>query len=150
MNTKKCTKCGEEKKLEDFTRREESKDGHNCACRECTKKYMKDHYRRNKDYYIKKARKNEIKYRKIYRDFIVDYLKNHPCIDCGEEDIVVLEFDHREKDEKEFNISSLSKNGFKLKLLKNEIDKCDVRCANCHRRKTAKDYGWYRVFWEIK
>lgn len=29
-----------------------------------------------------------------------------------------------------------------LAMLKTEIEKCEVRCANCHRRKTARDLGW--------
>jgi hypothetical protein len=36
-----------------------------------------------------------------------------------------------------------------LNQVKNEIEKCDVRCANCHRRKTAKDFNWYKLSSEV-
>jgi hypothetical protein len=26
-----------------------------------------------------------------------------------------------------------------------ELSKCDVRCANCHRRRTARDFKWFRA-----
>lgn len=27
--------------------------------------------------------------------------------------------------------------------VKTEIAKCEIRCANCHAVKTAKQFGWY-------
>jgi hypothetical protein len=75
-----------------------------------------------------------------YRDrnrLLVDrYLATHPCVDCGESDIVVLEFDHV-RGHKGRAISVLVKHGVSGATLMAEIAKCDVRCANCHRRRTA-------------
>lgn len=61
---------------------------------------------------------------------------------CGETDPVVLDFDHL-RDKKE-NISWLVCHGAKLEIITEEIAKCEVRCANCHRRKTAKQFDWYK------
>jgi hypothetical protein len=63
--------------------------------------------------------------------YILLYLQKHPCEDCGEIDIRTLEFDHR--GEKSFTIGDAIWGGISLDLLAAEIDKCAVRCANCHR-----------------
>lgn len=67
----------------------------------------------------------------------------NPCVDCGEDDPVVLEFDHVRGD-KAGSISLMIHNGVSLETLIIEINKCQVRCANCHRRKTARDRGYFR------
>lgn len=65
----------------------------------------------------------------------------HPCIDCGETNPIILEFDHVTGD-KQFNISNVAREGYGMKRLKDEIAKCEVRCANCHRKKTYERSGW--------
>jgi len=88
----------------------------------------------------KKTRKRNDKDRKISRkygkernrEFVTEYLKTHPCVDCGNSDIRVLEFDHIENN-KEENISWIVKNAWSLQRLINEMEKCEVRCCNCHR-----------------
>ena len=52
------------------------------------------------------------------------------CVDCGETDRVVLHFDHV-RGEKVCSPSNCAP-GPKLDA---ELAKCDVRCANCHRRR---------------
>lgn len=64
-----------------------------------------------------------------------EYLGDHPCVDCGEEDPIVLEFDHV-AGTKEFPVSEGVSRMYSIKKIKAEIDKCEVRCANCHRRVT--------------
>lgn len=75
------------------------------------------------------------------RAFILEHLKAHPCVDCGETDPVVLEFDHV-RGEKEFHIAKASTHNISLARLEAEIAKCDVRCANCHRKKTYTSFGY--------
>ena len=75
------------------------------------------------------------------RKLFVDYLKAHQCVDCGESDIVVLEFDHV-RGKKVGNVSKISKDG-SIKVLEREIRKCDVVCSNCHSRRTAARSNWY-------
>jgi len=48
----------------------------------------------------------------------------------------VLEFDHV-RGQKVKNVADLVKDGVRWSLIDEEIGKCDVRCANCHRRRTA-------------
>lgn len=61
----------------------------------------------------------------------------HPCVDCGESDPIVLEFDHV-KGKKLNNIMTLVNWVAASSTLDEEIKKCSVRCANCHRRITVK------------
>lgn len=58
------------------------------------------------------------------------------CVDCDERDLVVLDFDH--VGEKTGNVTHLARRGASLARLKAEIGQCEVRCANCHRRRTRR------------
>ena len=70
------------------------------------------------------------------------YFRDHPCVDCGETDPVVLEFDHLR--DKKFGIATGIRNRNWQDVL-DEIAKCDVVCANCHRRRTTKRGGFLRA-----
>ena len=98
---------------------------------ECQRK----HYEANKDVYIERAKRWKIVYGKRNRQFLKEYRNAHPCVDCGEDDWVVLEFDHV-RGKKFMNVTDMSRRHFSIKKIQEEIDKCEVRCANCHRRKT--------------
>ena len=65
------------------------------------------------------------------------------CIDCGETNPLLLDFDHLR--DKRANVSQLVQSGFSWATIAAEIDKCVVRCANCHARKTAREIGSYRT-----
>lgn len=133
---KKCYKCNLFKENLSFAKHSKRSDGLQSVCRDCKKlmdkTYYKSHTSQMKEQ-IKKAQKKRIE---RIQDKLFQYLSLHPCVDCGEKDIVVLEFDH-ERD-KERNISIMINCGFTWEKILNEIEKCSVRCANCHRRKTAK------------
>ncbi len=63
--------------------------------------------------------------------WIADYKTAHPCA-CGETDIACLEFHHRDSKTKEFGLGSRGKVG--LAKIQRELLKCEVICANCHRK----------------
>jgi hypothetical protein len=73
---------------------------------------------------------------------LIEYLREHSCVDCGEDDVMVLEFDHL--GDKEFNISGGLRDR-SLAALIAEMAKCEVVCANCHRRRTAIRGGFLRA-----
>lgn len=104
------------------------------------------HYERNKELLKRRARAWSDAQTERLRALVWEYLALHPCIDCGEADPVVLEFDHREPEAKYKGVSLLIQHGVSVATLFKEIEKCDVRCANCHRRKTAKQFGWHNAF----
>jgi hypothetical protein len=71
------------------------------------------------------------------------HLSSNPCVDCGEADVRVLEFDH--VGTKESSVSALLSRGVSLARFEREINRCEVVCVNCHRRRTATRGGWLRL-----
>jgi len=119
--------------------------------REAQRKLTRAHYAANKAYYKEKARKHNKLHLDTLREYVIEYLENHPCVDCNNSDPRVLEFDHV-RGKKEFNISDAlrTNNWVNLEKLQNEIEKCDVRCANCHRIVTVERGGWYKSWSQSK
>ncbi len=76
------------------------------------------------------------------RAWVKAYLKEHPCVDCGEPDWRVLEFDHIDPASKSFSISRGIADGRNIDSIKTEIKKCEVRCCNCHRIRTRREKHW--------
>ena len=72
---------------------------------------------------------------------MMDFYKLNPCVDCGQTDPRVLDFDH--VDTKRHNISTLLKKEYSWETILEETKNCEVRCANCHRVKTAIDQNHY-------
>ena len=95
----------------------------------------KDHYQRYKALYKERSLKRNRSRRKWAREFVRRVKVLFDCVDCGESDPIVLEFDHV-RGKKVKNIADMVNNSYSIETIKNEIRKCDVRCANCHRRKT--------------
>ena len=77
--------------------------------------------------------------RRFMREFTRKYKAIHGCRECGNKDFRVLDFDHIDASKKEFGICQLWKYSSSLELLKNEIRKCQILCANCHRIKTYEE-----------
>lgn len=76
------------------------------------------------------------------RRWVFDYLKSHPCVDCGEDDVMVLQFDHSNPEEKTDRVANLIFRS-SIATLQAEMDKCEIRCANCHTKKTAEQFNYY-------
>ena len=102
-------------------------------CREC----QRDYYLDNRANHIANVAVRRRRCRAETREAINAYLIEHPCVDCGETDLDVLEFDHV-RGEKFMEISRMAAMGFSLDAIMAEIAKCEVRCANDHRRVTRR------------
>jgi len=100
-------------------------------------------YHNNKEWHIQNVTEHRPADRERAQKFALEYLSTHPCVDCGETDPLVLEFDHV-RGEKRGHRATLIRNGATIAKLQEEIDKCEISCANCHRRKTVKEKGWRR------
>ena len=139
---RRCGRCEEEKPDEDFAWRRIAKGQKDNYCRPCRAAYKKEHYASNRQKYIDAAEQRRRVLLAERMTFIVKYLRDHPCADCGEEDPVVLEFDHLR--DKKFAISS-GVRGRAWQSVLDEMAKCEVVCANCHRRRTAQRGGFARA-----
>src|SRR5438876_5898511 len=131
-----CTKCGELKPLEAFPPVRGGEPKLQTWCRDCFAQANARNYRKNHEREKARLRRQVAERRAEVRQKIIEYLRDHPCVDCGETDIVVLEFDH--VGEKIANISTYANAGRTWERVLAEIQKCEVRCSNCHRRKTLE------------
>jgi hypothetical protein len=77
------------------------------------------------------------------REYLWNLLKGKSCVDCSEDDPIVLQFDHV-RGTKDIAVCEMVSRGYSLEKIKAETEKCDIRCANCHQRRTAKQFGWYK------
>jgi hypothetical protein len=136
---KTCIKCKLSLELSEFSKNSAKKDGLQNTCRDCRKAYQKTWYKENATVHKQRvySSRNQVK------QWVYDYLASHPCVDCGESRIPCLDFDHRDPSEKSFNLGGLGTAVNGLDRVKAEIVKCDVRCSNCHRVRTAEQFGWY-------
>lgn len=85
---------------------------------------------------------NAERYEERNRAFVLDYLRSHPCVDCGEADPAVLDFDHVAG--KVIEVSRLVRSASPERLI-GEIERCEVRCANCHMIRTAEHFRWRKA-----
>ena len=139
-----CYMCGETKPEADFAFDDMAKGTRQRHCRKCQAAYRRAHYLANRDTYIRREVARIKRYRLENRPLMLAYLRGHPCVDCGESDPVMLEFDHRDPSLKKGYVSVMAAHKpWRLVLV--EIAKCDVRCANCHQRRTAGQFNWKKA-----
>jgi hypothetical protein len=136
MDIKHCAGCGLEKPLSDFNFRNKRKGLRQYYCRDCTREQVQAHYEANVQYYVLKAARRKAWLTAEHREWLINYLLLHPCVDCGEKDLRCLDFDHV-RGQKRTDIS-LMVGRSPWDALEEEIAKCEVRCANCHRQRTAE------------
>ncbi len=139
---KVCTRCRERKPATHFAWHRKTRGQRDTYCRPCRAAYKREHYAANKHVYIAKAHRRKQAIALERAGLLVEFFRKRPCVDCGESDPLVLEFDHL--GEKSFNIAKgLRSHSWQAVL--DEIAKCEVVCANCHRRRTAHRGGFARA-----
>jgi hypothetical protein len=132
--SKRCARCGQEKSLNDFAKKR--RNDHQPYCRPCQAEYHREHYRKNSAAYMAAAKRRLGRMRELLR-----IAKDKPCADCGlRYPYYVMDFDHRVAEEKQANITEFLY--FSEEALRQEIDKCDVVCANRHRQRTFERKHW--------
>lgn len=126
---KTCFKCKKILPIDSFKRNKTRKDGKCSQCVSCQKLYRQEHYNKNKQKYIDKAKLKRIEYRERWKE----YKKTLKCNRCTENHPACLCFHHSDQSTKEHTVSWLVVNGSFESLMK-EVDKCEVLCANCHAK----------------
>ena len=126
---KTCPKCKQEKTFDEFHKSKTKKDGCGSHCKECRKLIHKEHYLNNKEKYKDKA--------KEYKDNIkqeIRELKRKPCTDCKNTfNTWQMDWDHLY--DKQSDIGKLIERCNRKKIYE-ELKKCELVCANCHRQRT--------------
>ena len=136
MESRICSKCGEERPVEHFTFKNLAKGIRHNRCRDCTREAVREHYQAHQSYYVRKARTRNAEVIAAQREWVLNYLELHPCVDCGEADPRCLDFDHV-RGKKICHVSRML-GDYGWTAIEAEIAKCEVRCANCHRKRTAE------------
>jgi hypothetical protein len=137
---KRCGRCHRELPLAAFNRMGE---GRQHWCREC----FRDYFRSRGDTHRRQSAAARLKRVTAARRFVAEFLRANPCVDCGEADPRVLDFDHVTG--KAALVSALVARGAPRARVEAEIAHCEVRCANCHRRVTARRAGWSRLAGDV-
>lgn len=138
-----CRECRQDKAATEFGFRNRAAGVQHTLCRDCKRAYDRRHYHKHIDEYKQRGAVQSKLVRNELLRKIDEYLREHPCVDCGEADPLVFDFDHREQITKRHSISNMRGLCYSWERILEEIAKCDVRCANCHRRRTARQCGWY-------
>lgn len=112
-------------------------------CKPCNKIYQQEHYQKHKDRYKAEAEQRRILYSKQIHEFLMEHAVNG-CSECGERDYRCLEFDHIDRSTKFKPISYMIAQQYPQYKIEQELKKCRILCANCHRKHTATQLGWYK------
>ena len=131
---KTCSLCRKELSVSEFNikeyRKTDGKPRYQTVCKKCNREYQKKHYKKNKEKYIERAKKDRV----ILREWWNEYKSALSCSTCGESHPSCIEFHHKNPIEKEFGLGEfMRKTLLKERILK-EVEKCDVLCSNCHKK----------------
>lgn len=130
METKICSICKEKKSLDSFSWKNKKNGTKASECKVCHRTQRQLYYKNNRE--IEKLRVNKSRRERVKKNrLIIRNLKN-ACEICGEDRWYCLDFHHKNKKNKEYNINEMLYN-FSINRILKEIKKCQVVCANCHR-----------------
>ena len=123
-----CTKCNISKPEEKFPFKNRLAGRRSTVCSECQKQYKRAYYQKNKQSHFDRNRKkrSQMKERLLME-------KEKGCLVCSEKCIECLDFHHLDPSKKDINVSRLV-TYTSFQKLENEISKCVLLCATCHRK----------------
>jgi hypothetical protein len=140
---KVCPSCNTEKEDHEFNYRYKALGIRHNICIVCQRVYKRKWYHGSaKETHLENVKERNKRMRAEAKEFVYQYLLTHPCEMCGESDVRALEFHHT--GEKNRSISVMVARGAILDRLREELAKCQVLCANCHRKLTMDERGWFR------
>jgi hypothetical protein len=120
-----CNHCNLPKVEEEFNWRYKTLGIRHPTCRECMSLHQKKYFSGDAhERHLKNVKERKHIVREMAKEYIYEYLSTHPC--------------------KVISIAAMGGAGYSLESIQREIEKCKVLCANCHRRLTMKERGWFR------
>ena len=134
-----CRGCGVAQAIDDFAFKNTTTGKRHSRCRACDRQVSQQHYQNNKRAYLERNQRNNPLQRNANRMFVMQFLREHACVKCGESDPVVLEFNHLDPATKTANICDMIHCRVSHARIRLEIAKCEVLCANCHQRHTTTE-----------
>ena len=140
---KRCGTCKTEKPISNFGSNRAKADGLQSSCDTCRQIVNAKYYLRSQEKFSAVRAQRRRSAIQAAREHLLEYLRAHPCVDCGEADVVVLTFDHQ--GDKVDEISRMVTSGYAWPRIMTEIAKCEVVCANDHTRRTARAFGWFKA-----
>lgn len=135
--------CKEEKPLYEFNKNSSKTDGYQTFCRQCSNRQSKYYYEKNKTKHKEVVAKRRRQVITENHSKMLEFLATKACVDCGTRDTRVLEFDHIR--DKKKNVSILLHTAYSWDTILEEIGKCEIVCANCHRIRTLERSKSYRM-----
>ena len=133
-----CPKCKNPKIRDEFGT---CNGKRNTWCKACCAAAVRHCYANNIEYRASSKAAGERRALRNHR-FLYAYLRAHPCVDCGESNPLVLQFDHVTERTKSNDVTGFIACSI-ARILK-EIALCVVRCGNCHTKKTAAVFNTIR------
>lgn len=135
MKNKKCPRCQRMLPVTAYNTRMRNGKKSPCSyCKDCNKARLKDHYYAKPQYYKDKKKR----YTEQYREWFKSIKTELKCNRCNEDHIACLDFHHTDPSIKEYNIGKMISALIPKHIVLAEIEKCEVLCANCHRKEHYK------------
>ncbi len=149
MEKRICSQCKIEKDLtkDFFNTKDKLGLKFRTDCKVCQNLKQSDAYKSKQKVYSSKHKKYRADLRKQNQKLLWEFFESNPCVRCGETNPVLLDLDHLS--DKKYNISQIIYSHTWDSVCE-EMAKCQVLCCSCHRKKTAKDLGWYLYIEDIE
>ena len=163
--TKVCNRCNKRKALSSFNSKRAKGVGVQPYCKSCQSEYQKEYYKKDKNAQLQKMYRNRKRRKKEIHKFFTEYFAKNTCVDCAKKkakvkkllrgkvptstikqviqimdsDIRNFTFDHiKSRGEKEYEIAEMLRDIRPIPKIQEELQKCVVRCHNCHDVITVK------------
>lgn len=140
VEKRRCGKCKKTLPIESFNFKNKKTGKRQSYCRVC----HKQHYLDNKKRYLQRTKARNARVQVENRRKLFEYLRTHPCVDCGKPNPIFLQFDHIRGKKKE-SVPRMATIAHAWKTIMAEIQKCEVRCVECHILKTAHERGHWML-----
>jgi len=135
-----CTKCNQEKPVDQFRWREKSKDKRQPHCKECMNAHEASRWLIDANLRSRRQQQNKARQKRNI-EYMREYISARSCEECGDNDPRVLEFHHIDPSTKLKNVSAMWHRSDSIESIMKEVEKCQLLCASCHRKATYAQRG---------